>query len=210
MATYIRSFLLFVVSTSLSLGVVASAAAIDGNIESACGFTIELPSGMSLKKDADVQLPLCSYRDSSGSPTPFVNSVVVLSWSNLGTVRVNNQPLQDINFFRLSPGRTATYLGRPSYSDPRNAYGQRVVKKSLRRSKASGDAKSLIARSELIVKWLKPVEQTIQEEVSEAFVCVDAAVSDGSSVALVNWCLPKTDTNAQRLEKTAQSLRLRP
>lgn len=192
---------------ALTLFIFAYAPATAAPFSGDCGFTIDLPVGMTLKKNAGVEAPLCSYLDASTQPTPFVNSVTVVPWAKLDTLQVNGQPLRDIGFFRLPRKLSVNYMGRPSYADPRNAYEQKVLKKAIQKRDVFGKTKKMAVRSELKVKWLKPVDTTIQEEATDIFICVDAAISDDSSVAIVNWCLPKNDPYAAELVKTAKSLR---
>lgn len=182
----------------------AAAAPFNGD----CGFIIDLPIEMTLKKDLGVLAPLCSYLDAATQPTPFVNSVTMLPWTMLDTLQVSGQPLRDIGFFRLSRRFSISYLGRPSYTDSKNLYEQKVVKKPAQTQSVCGKESTLAIRSELKVKWLKPIDVTTLEESTDTFVCVDAAISDKLSVAIVNWCLPKSDPNAVRLVDIARSLRL--
>ena len=173
-----------------------------------CGFTIDLPDGIALKKDAGIETPLCSYLDSNPHPTPFVNSVTVLSWNKLDTLQVSGMPFREIGFFRLPRQYSVNYLGRPSYSDPKNLYEQEVVKKSPQKREVLGKMNRLTIRNELKVKWLKPIDSMTQEEVTETFVCVDAVISDSTSVAILNWCLPKNSPNVAGLFNMARSLQI--
>jgi len=173
-----------------------------------CGFTIDLPDGITLKKDAGVETPFCSYLDSNPHPTPFVNSVTVLPWDKLDTLQVSGMPLREIGFFRLSRQCSVEYLGRSSYSDPKNLYEQEVVQKTPQKREALGKMKRLTIRNELKVKWLKPIDSMAQEEVTETFVCVDAVISDSTSFAIVNWCLPKSSQNVAGLFNMARSLQI--
>ena len=173
-----------------------------------CGVSIDFPAGVEVKRDSGAQAPLCTYLEASTKPTPFVNSVTEVPWAKLESLQVNGRPMRDIGFFRLTRRLSVTYLGRPSYVDARNAYAQRVVEKSSRRQ-TSGDGKTtLVARSELRVKWLKPVDTDVQEETTESFSCIDAAISDSAVVVTVNWCLLKGDRGIDGLANAIRHIRL--
>lgn len=176
---------------------------------SECGFTIELSPEMAIQRNEAVSAPLCSYISRSEEPTPFVNSITVLLWDKLDTLQVSGQPLRDIGFFRLSQGLSITHIGRPSYSDPRNLYVQTVVKKSYQKRELRDHSTQIAIHSELRVKWLKPIDAANQEEKTDMFTCVDAAVSNDSLVAIFNWCVPKTAPNVDQLIRVAKSLRLK-
>jgi hypothetical protein len=202
MEAYVRS----AVAISLYALVACTAAAAE-KAATDCGFAIDLPATMVIKRNADTLEPLCSYLDASSLPSPFVNSITVLPWGKLDQLRVNDQPLRDVGFFRLSPKLAVTYIGRPSYADPRNGYAQRVVKRPVKTRKVAGQTKTVTVRSELRVNWLKPTDTRDQEEAVEVYVCVDAATSNEFTLVLFNWCALKNDPNAANLISAAESLR---
>ncbi len=203
MAICVRRLCVLVVASS-----VAHAACADA-VSSECGVLITLPDVLTFSKDSGVQSPLCSLLDANSRPTPFVNSITVVPWAKLDDVRVNGQPLRDIGFFRLSQPRSTNYRGRPTYADPRNGYEQRVSRRTTPSVQSMGTTTLKIIKSEVTVTWLKPVEKSVREEATEGFICVDAAVSNASSVALVNWCLPKNDPDLRMVEAAIRSLKLK-
>lgn len=173
-----------------------------------CGVSIDFPAGVEVKRDPGARSPLCTYLDASAKPTPFVNSVTVVPWAKLESLQVNGQPMRDIGFFRLTRQLSVKYLGRPSYVDARNAYAQQVVKKSSRRQTSEDGKTTLVARSELRVKWLKPFDTDVQEEATESFSCIDAAIFDSVVVVTVNWCLLKGDRSINGLANAIRYVRL--
>lgn len=172
-----------------------------------CGFVVQIPAGKALQRDHSVQKPLCLYVEKSEQPTPFVNSVVAISWEGWNSLKVSGQPLSDIGFFRWSRTRL-TYSGRPSYTDDKNGYQQQVKDTQVIENSKNARGKKLVIKNELNVKWLRMVSPTVQEEVSEVFVCTDAAAFNSRRVAILNWCLPKNKANDAALLKMERSFKL--
>ena len=173
-----------------------------------CNFTITLPALIWAVKDTHVNEPICAFRDSGSTPTPFANSVTRISWDGLKTLQVNNEPLRDIGFFRLTESGTFSFQGRGSYSDSRSGYEQRVISQtSLRRQFTLGQSTKL-NRTDVRVKWLKPVDGMIQEESVDTFFCLDAAKSNVAGVVIFNWCLPKNQKNREILERAVMTLQI--
>ena len=162
------------------------------NVGEECGISIQLHMDTHIEKDAGAPPAICSLVEVPRIPSPFVNSLMVVPWSGLASLKVNDQPLEDFGFYRLSPDRTARYSGRPSYDDPRSGYRQKVLSTSKTNLKR-GANKTEIHRTELRVHWLRPLDARQSEEVSQEYVCVDAASKDERGVLLLNWCELRSD-----------------
>lgn len=117
----VRSFLTHVAS------VVCMPAAFANVVGYECGFTLNLPPSIMAERDTTAAEPLCAFQDSGEMQSPFANSIIRVTWAGLKDLKVNNEPLTDIGFFRLSEEKTFIYQGRQSYEDPRSSYGQRVT-----------------------------------------------------------------------------------
>ena len=173
-----------------------------------CGFTLTLPTSILAARDTAVAEPLCAFQDSGATESPFSNSVTRVTWGGLTNLQVNNQPLTDIGFFRLSKQKRFIYQGRPSYSDERSGYEQRITKRNSTLTQFTAGQLTKVNRSEIRVKWLKPVDGSIQEQSISSFNCVDAAKADSHGVVIFNWCLPNSLKNRKILEQAVATLQV--
>ena len=175
-----------------------------------CGLSLSVPEGLTLRLEAEAPPPLCVLRGEGGTPTPYINSLSSLPWNRLDQLRVDGQPLRTIGFFRLRVG-SVTYGGRPSYEDGQRGFAQHVLGRPKQsRGVLADGSKRLRVRTELRVKWLKPRESGVEEEVEETIVCLDEATWDGKRVAVFNWCASKDGVALGRVAAMLESLSLAP
>jgi hypothetical protein len=211
MLTLVRPFQveIYVRSLFTSVAVVACMPAAFGSVVGQeCGFTINLPPSILAERDTTASEPVCAFQDSGETQNPFSNSITRVTWVGLKNLQVNNEPLTDIGFFRLSEKKIFVYQGRPSYSDERSGYRQRVTKRTSFLKQLTSGQMTKINHSEARVKWLKPVEGLIQEESTSSFNCLDAAKADSYGVVIFNWCLPKSLENRKILEQAISTLQI--
>ena len=177
-------------------------------LQARCGFNLELPPNVIFDKNKDADPLLCSYLEKSPVAIPFVNSITLLSWTDLSKLKVNERPLQNIGFFKLSANSSVKYLGRPSYQDSKNGYFQKTIKKQTSDSIFENNKKTSVI-TEVKVRWLKPTEDNNQDEVNEIYTCSDVSVSNLKSVVILNWCELKAGKSVSNVLKIIDSLQLK-
>ena len=173
-----------------------------------CGLGLSVPAGLTLRPAAEAPPPLCVLLGEGGTATPFINSLSTLHWNLLDQLQVNGRRLRVIGFFRIR-ARSVTYQGRPSYEDGRRGFAQHVLGRPKEsRSVLADGSERLMVRTELRVKWLKPREPSVAEEVEETIVCIDEATWDRKRMAVFNWCASKGDVALGQIAAMSQSLSL--
>jgi hypothetical protein len=211
MLTLVRPFQVEICVRSFFTSVAALAcmpAAFANVVGQECGFTINLPPPILSERDTTAAEPLCALQDSGGSQNPLANSITRVTWVGLRNLQVNNEPLRDIGFFRLSEKKTFVYQNRPSYSDARSGYEQRITKRTSVSKQITIGQMTKLNHIEARVKWLKPIDGLIQQESILSFNCLDAAKADSYGVVIFNWCLPKSVKNRKILEQAIATLQL--
>lgn len=187
--------------SSLYLAPLASA------VTSECGILINLPAGVQVIRDSETNPPLCQLIQDNGSPTPFVNRISRVPWSFLEGSKASGE-YQNMSFFKVKSKGDIKFDGRKSYADHRTGYAQIALSKPLLAKRVSGAKITIIARSRLRVTWLKPVDESTQEEITEQFDCVDAAISEPSGLVLINWCAKKGAPEIAQIAKAVHGVSL--
>jgi hypothetical protein len=189
--------------------ILLSKAALGNPIKPDCGLLIRLPSSVQLIHDPETKPPLCQLLQAKSLQTPFANRITIVPWYFFGDKNKLDSE-QNMGFFKIITKKKIKYLGRRSYTDSRTGYTQTLLDKPLLDTRIIGVNKTVRANSKLRVTWLRSFGESTQEEVTEQFDCVDAAISQSSGLVLLNWCATKGALEFSQINKLVYRISLLP
>ena len=152
-----------------------------------CGFAVDLPAGINIIRDEETQSPICQYLEVQDKSFPFVNRFTLIPRKTMNSSNLKDS-IRSSGFFRFLPSQIIKYEGRNSYNDNRNGYQQLLLHKTIKPTRSIQNRRIMIVFSNLRVTWQKPTENSLPEETTDVFECIDAIVLDKLSIVLVNWC----------------------
>ena len=172
-----------------------------------CGISMDVPAGVKLIVDRETGPLACQLRQENDGDLPFVNGISRMSWDDI-KASGSGVTRRLLGFFEVSPDRGVKFVGRRAYVDGRSGYSQSLLKKPLITRRFDGSRRVVIAQSQLRVRWLRQVDDLNQAESTGRFDCVDAAISEPSGFAIVNWCFKSGDSEAKKFVQSVSGLKL--